>query len=103
MPRRPAHSVPARLFQVRLQPKASRNEVRRAPDPEGGVDLVVRVTAPPVEGHANKACLEVLARALDVPKSSLTIAAGTRSRDKTIRIEGLSEADWRARLAKLES
>jgi uncharacterized protein (TIGR00251 family) len=93
----------AQLFSVRLQPKASRNEVRRVLTLSGEVALAVRVTAPPVEGQANKACLEALARALDVPKSSLTIVAGARSRDKTIRLEGLAETEWRARLDALAS
>jgi hypothetical protein len=71
------------VFLVRLQPKASREEiVGVAAD---GV-LRLRVTAPPVGGHANEACLRLLARILGLPVSRLRVAAGHRARLKTIRV-----------------
>lgn len=71
------------LLKVRITPRSSRNEV------EGwdGETLRVRVTAPPVEGQANEACRELLARALGIPKSKVILVQGIHSRDKVFRIE----------------
>lgn len=49
--------------------------------------LKIKLTAPPVDGLANKQCIEVLAKALAVPKSALTITGGQSSRLKHIRIQ----------------
>jgi uncharacterized protein len=69
-------------FRIHLQPKASRDAI------VGEVDgvLRLRVTAPPVEGRANEACLRLLAKALDLPVSRLGIVAGQQARVKTIRV-----------------
>jgi uncharacterized protein (TIGR00251 family) len=58
-----------------------------------GEAVIVRVTAPPVEGAANKAVIELLARRLGVPKSAVRIALGERAREKVIEVEGLSDAE----------
>ena len=58
--------------------------------------LLVRLTAPPVEGAANAALIEVLSKALHVPKRALTIVSGHRSRLKRVRVEGVTEDDVRA-------
>jgi uncharacterized protein (TIGR00251 family) len=50
--------------------------------------LKVALTAPPVEGAANKALVELLAKLLGVPKSAVTIVSGETSRNKTVRVEG---------------
>jgi uncharacterized protein YggU (UPF0235/DUF167 family) len=63
-----------------------------------GEALLVRLAAAPVDGAANRALLDFLATMLDVARSRLELVAGDRSRDKTIRIEGLSAADVLARL-----
>jgi hypothetical protein len=79
-----------------VHPRASRNQV------EGwrqGV-LSVRVTAPPVEGEANRAVVALLAAALGVRGSALSVARGARGRDKLIRIEGLSQAEIDKRLTQ---
>ena len=73
-------------FAVKVVPRASRNEI--AGVQEGA--LRVRLTAPPVEGAANKALLGFLADVLDVPKRDLEIVAGQCSRQKTIFVAGLS-------------
>ena len=67
-------------FRVRVQPRASRNEITGLHDSA----LKVRLKAPPVEGAANKMCLKFLSKILDVPKSSLEIASGTTSRRKRV-------------------
>ena len=76
----------AASFRVHLQPKASRESIVGEAD---GI-LRLRVSAPPVEGQANEACLRLLAKALDLPVSRFQIAAGQHARVKTIRITGAS-------------
>jgi hypothetical protein len=55
-----------------------------------GDTLKVAVTAPPIDGRANEACIEFFANLLAVPRSSITIASGEASRRKVIRVAGLS-------------
>ena len=64
---------------------------------EGDV-LRARVTAPPVEGRANEALLRLVAEVLGVPKSSLRIVRGQRSREKVVAVDGLDAAEVRRRL-----
>ncbi|CAN5186149.1 DUF167 domain-containing protein [soil metagenome] len=74
---------------VRLTPRGGRAAVEGwAVDAGGRPYLKVRVAAPPVEGAANAALLVFLAKALDLPRSSLTIASGTGARLKRIDIDG---------------
>jgi uncharacterized protein YggU (UPF0235/DUF167 family) len=54
--------------------------------------IVVRVAAPPLDGRANDAVCGVLARALGVRRSALTILRGQRARDKVIAIDGVDQA-----------
>ena len=61
--------------------------------------LVVKLTAPPVEGQANAALARLLGRLLGVAPSAVTLLRGTASRDKLVRVAGLRAADARARLA----
>ena len=82
------------VLQVRLTPKGGRNEVIRR---EAGL-LYVRVTAPPVDGAANKALIELLSSVLHVPKSKIAFQAGETSRDKTLRVAGLDAATLESRL-----
>ena len=65
---------------------------------EIGDALKLSLTAPPVEGRANDACIEFLANLLEVPRSSITIASGQTSRRKVIRVAGLSTDELRRRL-----
>ncbi len=80
---------------IRLTPKASRDQVVSWEEDV----LRVRVAAPPVEGRANQALLRLLARALDVPQSRLTLVVGQTQRNKVVAVEGLTEEEARARLA----
>jgi uncharacterized protein (TIGR00251 family) len=84
------------LLRVRVQPRASHCEVTGWRD---GV-LSVRLTAAPVEGAANRACRELLAETLGVKRGALELVSGDKSREKRFRIEGLSEAALRERLAR---
>ncbi|MGR3453488.1 DUF167 domain-containing protein [Pseudooceanicola sp.] len=67
---------------VRVTPKAARDEVRRA-----GAAVSVRVTALPEGGRANEAVRKLLAKALGVAKSRLTLVRGQTARDKTFRLD----------------
>ena len=59
---------------------------------------MVKVTAPPVEGAANKAAIKLLAKELGVRPANLSLVRGGRSRRKVIAIEGLTEEEVRRRL-----
>jgi len=60
--------------------------------------LKVRVTAPPVDDAANRAIIEFFSTLLDISKSSLSILAGLKSRDKILQIKGLQLKSFLARL-----
>jgi uncharacterized protein (TIGR00251 family) len=85
------------VLRVRVQPRASRDAVVGV----HGEALKVAVTSPPVEGAANKAVIELLARACDVPKSSLRILRGDTGRDKAVAFTSLDAEELRARLRAL--
>ncbi len=59
----------------------------------------VRVSAPPKDGRANEAVLELLARALEVPRRSVTLATGGAARDKVVILEGLTRTEVESKLA----
>ena len=76
-------------IQVKVLPRSSRNQV------VGKENEVVKIklTAPPVEGKANKALIELLAKKLGVARSNVEIVSGERSRSKSVRIHGLSQEE----------
>ena len=73
-------------FAVRVQPKASRDEI--AGEWQGA--LKIRLTAPPVDDRANEALRRLLAARLKVPLSAVRIASGERSRTKRVEIQGVT-------------
>jgi uncharacterized protein len=81
-------------FAVRVHPRAKKNCITG----EVGGALKIALTAPPVDGKANEACIEFFAKLLKVPRSSVSIAAGQTSRNKVIRVVGLSATEIRHRL-----
>jgi len=81
-------------LRVRLQPRARRDEI--AGERDGAV--LVRVTAPPADGKANAALVKLVAKRAGVAKGKVSVARGERSRDKVIRVEGLSGAELRRAL-----
>jgi len=87
--------VRPRLLRVRVQPRAPRSEIVgwRA---DG--TLNVRVAAPPVEGQANAELAALLAGALDLRRSAISVAHGARGRDKLVRVAGLTSAEVRQRI-----
>ena len=81
-------------FAVKVHPRAKKNAITG----EVGDALKLALTAPPVGGKANEACIEFFAKLLKVPRSSVTIAAGQTSRNKVICVSGLSAETVRRRL-----
>lgn len=81
-------------FSVRVHPRAHKNAITGAM----GDALKLALTAPPVEGQANQACVEFLAEFLNVPRASVTIVAGQSSRNKVIRVAGRTAAQLEERL-----
>ena len=77
------------IFNIRVIPRASRCELAGIQ----GDALKVRITAPPVEGAANKECIRFLSDVLGVKKSQVTIIAGHRSKNKKVSISGINRKD----------
>lgn len=75
------------VIKIRVTPKASSNRIKVEKQADGSDLIRVYVTTVPEDGKANKAVVEILAKALDAPKSSLTITQGLTSKDKTISIQ----------------
>lgn len=79
---------------MRVVPRAGRSSVA------GGRDgaLLVRLAAAPVDGAANAELIAVLAAALHLPRRSIQIVSGDRSRTKRVRVDGMAPAAVRAAL-----
>jgi uncharacterized protein (TIGR00251 family) len=60
--------------------------------------VLVRVTAPPVEGKANAALVKLVAKRAGVARSRVSVVRGERSRDKVVRVQGVDEAQLRRAL-----
>jgi uncharacterized protein (TIGR00251 family) len=84
------------VLDIRVIPRAPRSRV----DGERGGAILVRLAAPPVEGAANAALVAFLADTLDLPRRSVTILSGARSRDKRVQITGISAAAARTALLR---
>lgn len=78
-------------FKISVQPRASRNEISGWQ----GDALKIRLTAPPVDGEANEACLKFIANYFQVSRKQVSIASGLKSKHKIIEIQGLSEVEFR--------
>lgn len=77
-----AAGVEVRIF---VQPRASRNRIVGVQ----GDELKIALTAPPVDGAANKACLAFFARLCRIPKSNVILISGETSRHKRLLLEGV--------------
>lgn len=84
-------------FAVRVHPRAKKNAITG----KVGDALKVSLTAPPVDGKANAACIEFFAELLRVSRSSITIASGESSRNKVICVAGMSAEEVRKRLGEI--
>ena len=81
-------------FDIQVIPHASRAEI--AGVQEGA--FKVKVTAPPVEGAANEACIKLLAKELGLKKSQMEISSGAKSRKKTVLIKDISKAELETKI-----
>jgi len=81
------------MIDVRVMPRATKAGIAGTRDGA----LLVRLNAPPVEGAANRELIGVLARALSVPRRSVTIVAGERSRHKRVAVAGITREVAEAR------
>jgi uncharacterized protein (TIGR00251 family) len=91
----PIRDTPAGVtFQVKVHPRARKNAITGVV----GDAIKLALTAPPVEGRANEAVIAFLAKFLNVARLSVTIAAGESSRQKLIRVAGLSAAQVEEKL-----
>ena len=79
---------------VHVQPRAPRDAI----GPWQAGRLEIRTTAPPVEGRANEAVCRLLAKALGIAPTRLTVVRGARGRDKAVRIAGLPASEVLRRL-----
>ncbi|MCA1559884.1 MAG: DUF167 domain-containing protein [Acidobacteria bacterium] len=84
---------------VRVIPKARRTAV----DGMRGGSVLIRLAASPVEGAANDLLVEFLAGLFERPRRDVTIVAGHTSRDKRVRIDGVTDAEGRVRLSTILS
>jgi uncharacterized protein (TIGR00251 family) len=73
---------------ARIIPKSSRNEII------GGDVVRIKVTSPPVDGKANKAVITLLSKQLKIPKKDVQIVSGEKSRNKKIRVYGISRSEF---------
>jgi uncharacterized protein (TIGR00251 family) len=84
------------LLSVKLQPRASANEIGEA----RGNELRIKVTAPPVDAAANEALLKLLAQQLHCPRNRVDLVRGHTSRHKTVKLYGLAPEEVVQKLAK---
>jgi uncharacterized protein len=86
------------VLSVKVQPRASRNQI----GPIEGLELKVKVTAPPVDAAANEALVRLLAEQLDCSRAAVQIIRGQTSRHKVLTISGMSADVIAARLAQAD-
>ena len=84
------------LLSVKLQPRASANEIGEAL----GGELRIKVTAPPVEAAANEALLKILAQQLHCPRNRVDIVRGHTSRHKVVKLYGMTPEAVAEKLGK---
>ncbi|HZS99140.1 MAG TPA: DUF167 domain-containing protein [Terriglobales bacterium] len=93
----PVHETPLGVtFAVKAHPRARKSAITG----ELGDALKVSLTAPPIDGKANEACIEFFANLLKVPRASVSIAAGQSSRSKIVRVAGVTAQQVRDRLTR---
>lgn len=85
------------ILSVRVIPRSARSKI----DGRRGDAILVRLAAPPVEGAANEALIELLSREFHLPKRQITIVSGAASRNKRVEITGVPDADIQVRLSDI--
>ena len=85
------------FLSVKVTPNARQSElIGWLVDENGGEVLRIKLRVPPVDGKANRELIAFLSRLLDVPKSSVSLIRGEKSRSKTVEIAGLQDSDFRS-------
>jgi uncharacterized protein (TIGR00251 family) len=84
------------LLSVKLQPRASANEI--VPHGGGGDELRIRVSAPPVDAAANEALIRLLAERLNCPRGRVELVRGHKSRHKVVKLHGFTPGEALKRL-----
>ena len=87
------------LLSVKLQPRASRNEIA----PPLGDELKIKVTAPPVDAAANEALVELLAEKLDCARNRIELVRGHKSRHKAVKLYGFKPEEVLRRISPTSS
>jgi uncharacterized protein len=82
-------------FEVRVHPRAKKNAITG----EVGEAVKLALTAPPLDGRANEACIAFFAELLRVPRSAVTIVSGQSARNKVIRVGGVTAAEVATKIA----
>ena len=77
-------------FSAIIQPRSSINKICGLQ----GESLKIRLTSPPVDGAANKMCVKLLAKKLNISPSKIIIASGQKGRNKVLRIEGIDVSEF---------
>jgi len=88
---------PVWRLQIRIQPRAARTRIVG----RHGSAIKVQVHAPPVEGAANAALVDLLAKSLAVPRGSVRIVQGLRGRDKLVEVHAADVGACRDRLDQI--
>lgn len=86
------------IIQVQIQPRSSKNEITGLHNGR----LKIKISAPPVNGKANQALIEFIAKALGVSKSKVEIVKGHTSKFKTLKVSGITQEFYRSFLEKYE-
>jgi len=85
------------ILRVRIQPRASRCGISDVKEDY----LKLRVSAPPVEGAANRACRDYLAKQFGIPKGYVEILSGEKSREKRILLKGIDRDTVLSHISKI--
>ena len=85
-------------FAVRVQPRAKKAAITGVLGDDRDAALKIALPAPPIEGRANEALIEFLAKVLDVPRSAVQLVSGPQSRNKVVRVVGRTAKEISAAL-----
>lgn len=85
------------VIKIKVQPRASKSRIAGLL----GDSLKVTLTAPPVDGAANMACIEFFARLMGLPKSRIEIISGQTGRTKLLKIFGIKSADLKEKIGDM--
>ncbi len=83
-------------IKIRVQPRAKRNQLIKMNRQAGqlGDEWKLQLTAPPVDGKANQACIEFFARGLEISRSRVRLLSGEKSQHKLLELDGVGEAEF---------